>query len=127
MNLINVTYGDSILQLPFGLLTAIIYIGILIVLLAGLWNVFVKADKPGWAIFVPFYGNYCEFDIAFGCGWLFLLMFIPLVKFVVMILMYFKLAKAFGKGIGFGFGLLLLPVIFVPMLGFGSTKYIGPR
>lgn len=50
MNLINVTYGDSILQLPFGLLTAIIYIGILIVLLAGLWNVFVKADKPGWAI-----------------------------------------------------------------------------
>jgi hypothetical protein len=35
-------------------------------------------------------------------------------------------AKSFGKGVGFGIGLLLLPIIFFPILGFGSAQYQGP-
>ena len=36
------------------------------------------------------------------------------------------LAKSFGKGVGFGIGLILLAVIFFPILGFGSAQYQGP-
>jgi hypothetical protein len=35
-------------------------------------------------------------------------------------------AKAFGKGAGFGIGLWLLGFIFFPILGFSDAKYIGP-
>ena len=42
-------------------------------------------------------------------------------------MLYFKLAKAFGQGVGFGFGLLFLNPIFVAILGFGNAEYIGPQ
>ncbi len=91
------------------------------------WKIYTKAGKPGWASLIPFYTDYCMFDIAWGNGWLFLLMFVPCVNFVISIMLCFKLAKAFGKGTGFGFGLLFLNTIFVLILGFGSDKYIGPQ
>jgi hypothetical protein len=37
------------------------------------------------------------------------------------------LAKSFGKGAGYGIGCVFLGFIFIPMLGFGSAKYIGPQ
>ena len=95
--------------------------------LIGLWKVYVKAGKPGWACLVPFYSQYCLFDIAFGNGWLFLLSFIPCVTIVMAIILCFKLAKAFGRGVGFGFGLLLLYPVFIMILGFGKSEYIGPQ
>lgn len=105
----------------------IVVLVISILTLVALWKIFVKAGKPGWACIIPFYSTYCLFDIAWGNGWLFLLSFVPLVNVVIMIMMYFKLAKAFGKGTGFGFGLLFLNTIFVLILGFGSAEYIGPQ
>jgi hypothetical protein len=35
------------------------------------------------------------------------------------------LARAFGKGSGFGIGLVFLPMIFYPILAFGDAKYQG--
>jgi hypothetical protein len=35
-------------------------------------------------------------------------------------------AETSEKGTGFGIGLLLLPFIFFPILGFGSAQYQGP-
>lgn len=108
-----------------GVIGALFALVLCVMLIVSLWKIFVKAGKPGWGIFIPFYGNYCQFDIAFGNGWLFLLMFVPLVNFVAMFMLHFKMAKAFGKGVGFGFGLLFLPFIFLPILGFGDAEYIG--
>ena len=53
------------------------------------------------------------------------MMLIPFVKFIIAIILLIDLAKSFGKGVGFGIGLLLLPFIFFPILGFGSAKYQG--
>ena len=53
-------------------------------------------------------------------------MLIPFVNFMVLIILIIDLAKSFGKGVGFGIGLLLLAVIFFPILGFGSAQYQGP-
>ncbi len=105
----------------------IIILAVAIVTLVGLWKMFTKAGKPGWACIIPFYSQYCQFEMAWGNGWLFLLMFVPCVNFVVMIMMWLKMAKAFGQGTGFGLGLFFLNPIFVLILGFGSAQYIGPQ
>jgi hypothetical protein len=36
------------------------------------------------------------------------------------------LSKSFGKSEGFTVGLILLPIVFYPILGFGDAKYQGP-
>ena len=104
----------------------IISLVICIISLVALAKVFKKAGRPGWAVIVPIYNLYVLFDIAWGKGIMFLLMLIPVVNFVIMIMLYVKLAKAFGKSGGFAAGLIFLNLIFTCILGFGSAQYIGP-
>ena len=104
----------------------VIALALTVLLLVGFWKVFVKAGKPGWAAIVPFYNMYCLYEISFGNGWLFLLTFVPCVNIVMGIILYVKLAQAFGQSGGFAVGLIFLPFIFVPILGFGSAQYVGP-
>lgn len=92
-----------------------------------MWKIFSKAGRPGWAAIIPIYNTYILFDIAWGNGLLFLLMFIPVANFVVMIILYVKLSQAFGYGGGFAVGLILLPIIFLPVLAFGNNSYVGPQ
>lgn len=112
----SVAIGYSLFVLAMGVIVLVAY-----------WKIFKKADKPGWAAIVPLYNIYCMYEITFGNGWLFLLTFVPCVNFVFGIMMLFKLAKAFGKGVGFGFGLLFLQPIFILILGFDSSEYQGPQ
>lgn len=51
--------------------------------------------------------------------------FFQLVLLVSMVMTY-DLARSFGKGMAFTWGLLVLPFIFWPILGFGKAEYIGP-
>ena len=44
---------------------------------------------------------------------------------VINIMYCVKLARAFGRGIGFAIGLILLQPIFLLILGFGSDQYYG--
>ena len=106
---------------------AILSLAISVLTLVAMWKLFVKAGRAGWKCLIPFYNTYCLYDIAWGNGWLFLLMFVPCVNVVVGIMMLFKVAKAFGQGTGFGFGLLFLNTIFILILGFGSAEYVGPQ
>lgn len=105
---------------------SLIVLAIAVVALVGLWKVFQKAGKPGWGAIVPFYNLYCLFEMSFGTGWLFLLTLVPCVGQIMLIIMWVKLAVAFNKGVGFGIGILFLPFIFLPMLGFGDAQYVGP-
>ena len=119
---------DSAYAVAAGVLIVyyLIMLALLILMLVAMWKVFVKAGRPGWGAIVPFYNTYCLFDMSFGNGWLFLLLLVPCVNVVMEIIMMVKLAQAFGKSGGFAVGLIFLPVIFVPMLGFGDAQYIGP-
>ena len=102
-----------------------------IVALAGMWKIFSKAGKPGWAAIIPFYNLYVLLEITGKPIWWIVLFLIPVVNFiapvVVMFLIYMTLAERFGRGGGTAVGLLLLPFIFAPILGFGSATYqAGP-
>lgn len=103
----------------------IVLLVVCVLLIVGLWKVFVKAGEPGWAAIVPFYSNYVLFKIAMDNGWLFLLTFIPAVGWIAAYVAYFKLAKAFGKGTGFGIGMIFLTPIFLLILAFGDAEYEG--
>jgi hypothetical protein len=98
-------------------------VGILII--ASLWKVFTKAGEPGWASIVPIYNIIVLLKIAGKPAWWIVLFLIPLVSVVVAFITYISLAKAFGKGAGFGIGLILLGPIFLPILAFGSAEYVG--
>lgn len=103
----------------------LVYFAILILMIVSLWKVFSKAGQPGWACIVPIYNVIVLLKIAGKPLWWILLMFIPIVNFVIAILTYIALAKNFGKGGGFAAGLILLPVIFFPILAFGDAQYSG--
>ena len=102
------------------------YIALIFFYLFCMWKIFVKAGKPGWAAIIPFYSIYVELEILGLPWWFLLLMFVPVANIVISIMIFFGLAKVFGKSIGFGFGLLFLSFIFIPILAFGDARYEGP-
>jgi len=101
-------------------------LAILVVVIAGVWKVFVKAGQPGWAAIIPIYNLYVLTQIVGKPAWWLLLFLLPIVNIVVAIIVYIELAKAFGKGAGFAIGLLLLGFVFFPILGFGDAQYQKP-
>lgn len=110
----------------FGGLFMVFWLALLVIFIASAWKVFAKAGQPGWAAIIPIYNIIVLLQIVGRPVWWLLLMFIPLVNFVVAILIYIDLAKSFGQSTGFAIGLLLLAPVFWPILGFGSARYLGP-
>src|SRR6266480_5161734 len=94
-------------------------------MIAALWKVFQPSRATGWAAIIPIVNTYFVCKVAGRPGWWVILMFIPFVNFIIGIILCIDIAKSFGKGVGFGIGLILLPVIFFPILGFGSAQYQG--
>jgi hypothetical protein len=91
-----------------------------------MWKIFTKAGKPGWAALVPFYNTLVTLEFLGRPWWFLLLMFVPIANVVIEIIIIFDYAKSFGKSTAFGFGLLFLSIVFIPILAFGSSRYIGP-
>lgn len=99
---------------------------VMILMIASWWKMFTKAGQPGWAAIIPILNLYFFCKVAGRPGWWLILMFIPLVNFIIIIILCIEVARAFGKGTGFGIGLIFLPFIFYPILAFGSAQYQGP-
>ncbi|MBL8924448.1 MAG: signal peptidase I [Myxococcaceae bacterium] len=109
-----------------GLISLVIQLGILAVVIAGLWKLFAKAGQPGWAAIVPIYNTYVMTQIVGRPILWFILTFVPCINLVAMVLIMIDLAKSFGKSTGYAIGMILLPFIFIPMLGFSDAQYGGP-
>ena len=89
------------------------------------WIIFTKAGEEGWKSLIPIYNIYILYKITWGNGLIFLLLLVPFVNFIVGIITINKLSKCFGHGLGFTLGLLFLPIIFLPLLAFGDSRYEG--
>lgn len=110
----------------FALLMFAVYVAVIVLAIAGMWKTFEKAGQPGWAAIVPFYNWWIWIKIVGRESWWFVLLFVPCVNFVVLIILAMDMAKSFGKDAMYGIGLWLLPMVFFPVLGFGSASYQGP-
>jgi hypothetical protein len=105
----------------------VLNLAFVVLMIASLWKVFVKAGKPGWACLIPVYNIIVMLEICGKPMWWIVLMFIPVVNIIVLILLVIALAKSFGKDTMFAVGLILLGIVFYPILAFGDAKYVGPQ
>lgn len=103
-----------------------------VISIVGLWKVFEKAGKPGWAAIVPIYNFYILLQIAEKPTWwlaVLLLSFIPIVgpiaSLVVSVLVGLEVAKRFGKSEVFGALLCGILGIGYAIIGFDSSKFKG--
>lgn len=109
--------------LVFNLLFFIVWFCTLLLVIISFWKLFSKAGRPGWASLVPIYNVIVLWEISEQPIWALITMFIPCVSVIGSIMINLGLAKAFGKGTGFALGLLFFPMIFYPILAFGSSEY----
>jgi len=109
-----------------GFIPLIIILAIAVFVIAGMWKIFTKAGKPGWAVIIPIYNYIVMCEIVGKPIWWFLLMICPCINFIFVIWVWNLVCKSFGKSEGYTVGVVLLPFIFVPMLGFGDAVYLGP-
>lgn len=115
----------------------------------GLWGVFHKSGISCWKALIPFYNDYLSYKISWR-GYLFLvrpvltviglLFLIPeapaltlagaLIQ-VLALAVHFaylsRLSAAFGHGIPFTLGLVFFQSLFFIVLGYDSSRYIGPQ
>jgi hypothetical protein len=104
----------------------VFYIPFIVALIAATWRMYEKAGQPGWASIIPFYNLYVLLVIAGKpWWWLLVMLFVPIVNLVFTIMLYVALSKSFGHGVGFALGLIFLNPIFILILGFGSSQYVG--
>lgn len=108
------------------LVTTIIWLVVLIFYLAAEWRIFSKAGKPGWAVIIPIYNVFVFLQVIGRPWWWIILFLIPLVNIIFIVLALHDLSKSFGHGVGFTLGLVFLGFIFIPILGFGGSQYVGP-
>jgi len=119
--------SGGIAGMAAGCVVLVLELGLVVLILAGMWKLFVKAGEPGWAAIVPIYNTIILLKICNKPLWWIVLLLIPCVSIIVSIIVMLELAKAFGKGGGYAVGLILLPFVFIPMLGFSKDPYVGSK
>ncbi len=103
---------------------------VLIVLIVGIMffynyafqRIYIKAGENWWAYFVPLYGQYVQYKISLGNGWLFLLSFIPVINVILMLISNYKLGKNFNKS---GVLTLLFSPVMIPIIAYGKSEFGG--
>jgi hypothetical protein len=113
------------------------------------WKIFSKAGRPGILAFIPIVNIYVEYGICWSkfMGMLYLVCVgitsyvsgvqepsstlttvsgvASVAALVLHIVQSIKLAKSFGKGVGYGILLILFGPLARLFLGLGDSRYIG--
>ncbi len=105
--------------------TTIIYLILLIATIAGLWKMFMKAGKPGWAAIIPIYNLIVLLQIVGKPIWWIILCLIPFVNIIIMIIILLELVKKFGQPTWHVILAILFSFAYFPYLGFGDAQYQG--
>ena len=129
----------------------LILIAVVVLILVANCKIFTKAGEKWWKGLIPIYNSWIQTKIC-GLKWYWFVIFFLLLGWssgststavdgivtstttvsnyvwsmgVVLVSFNYNynLAKKFGKSNAFAFWCTLLPVIFLPILGFGSAKY----
>ncbi len=136
-------------HVPGALIWTVIVIVYLITLIAmaGKWKVYRKAGEAGWKSLIPFYCSYIDYRISWDAKmfWAYFIcsltgsliigtstylalaaVILLVISFCISFVQDYKMAAAFGYGIGFALGLIFFRPLFTIILGFGRSRYRGP-
>ena len=102
----------------------LVILAVIVFMITAVWKIFTKAGQPGWASIIPIYNLVVMLQVVKKPTWWVILGFIPFVNIIIGLIVVYELAKAFGKGFGYTLGLIFLPFIFYPILGFGKAVYM---
>lgn len=125
--------GLAGLILGMGAFVIIIVLAVAVFSVIVMWKMFEKAGKEGWRAIVPVYNIITLLEIV-GLKWYYMFIYfasiIPVIGSLVVLFFTFvvmvKLAKSYGKDIGFGVGLTLVSIVFMAILAFDkSITYTG--
>ena len=110
---------------------ALIFLGVSVIIvlfmLISKWRIYIKANKPGWAVLIPIYNDIVFFEVAGMNVLMVILLFIPIANVIVYFISNVKVAKKFNKGTGFGIFMALFPLLGYPILAFGKSVYEGNK
>lgn len=114
------------------------------------WKLFTKAGEAGWKAIIPVYSEFKLYDLTWKGYMLWILVALAVVSallltltsnmflavigvilniigMIISIIAKVKLSKAYGHGVGFAIGLIFFFPIFILILGFGKSEYVGPQ
>ena len=100
---------------------------ILILYLISIWRLFVKLGEKGIYSIIPIYNIYILSKKLLGNGIFFIGFLIPIVNIILAIYLNYKLGKMFNKNIIFIIELIILNPIFLIILSFDNSDYIGMK
>ncbi len=89
----------------------------------GAWCVFAKAGQPGWGALVPIYNIVVGCRVAGRPGWWAVFWILPVVNLVFALIVCLGTARNFGRSARFALGLMFLPFVFMPVLGFSKARF----
>lgn len=84
-------------------------------------NIFKKANKRADLSYLPIYNLLILLDICGMHRLYFILLLLPVVNVLVIMLMLYRLSIVFLTKKGFAFGLILIPILFLPILNYSSN------
>lgn len=140
--------NGAVMAAVMGMLGVIAMIGLVwvVVLIIANWKIYTKAGEAGWKCLIPFYGQYIMYKITWDVTYFWVVLglavvagivavmeipvigtLISIASSVIGIIQLHKLSKAFGHDVPFTLGLVFLNPIFVLILAFGQSEYMGPQ
>ena len=82
--------------------------------------IFMKANKKWWYALVPIYNLFVFCDVVYRKKMLAIILLIPVIGQIFFLVTLYKLAGKFKLN---GLLTILLPFIYIPLMGFGSRLY----
>lgn len=105
----------------------VVCLAVMVFMIISRWRIFTKARLPGWGILIPVYNIVLMFQLWGMSGrWALSLLFPPLLL-VMMIINSFNIAEKFWKHWTYGLGIIFIKIVFIPILAFDDSKYLGQK
>lgn len=97
----------------------------LFLLVLASWRLFRKAGRRGRLAFIPIYNLLVYLDIVQRPRFWIVLLCVPFLNIFIAYILALDLAHAYGKKPGFGVCIFFFAPLFLCVLAFGTSKYVG--
>lgn len=94
-----------------------------IIVMIGGKNIFKKAHKNEKSALYPIANLFTLLEISNMSTFFGILFFIPVINYIVLSIMFYKLGSVFNTSVINRIGLVLFPIIFYPLLAFSDKQY----